>query len=844
MSLKGNPQTLSPSEALERYASNITGLTQAEATERLARYGPNSLREEKPSHLKLFLRQFKSILVYILIAAAILTLLIGDFKDTIIIVGLILFNSLIGFWQELKAEASIQALKKLTETRTKVLRDGKEVEVPSTDLVPGDVILLSEGDLVSADARLLESSGLMIDESSITGESVPVSKQVEILLPEKAMPYELTNCLISGTVVTRGSGKALVTATGSDTYIAGLAEKAQEASPESPLTKALAIFSRRYVILILVLITSLGVLAIAQGRDLVDVVYLLVAQLVSAVPEGLPLVITLVTVIGAMALSKRKTLTRYLPAVETLGSATVIASDKTGTITEGRLTVAGSFILDEPLLRLCGALCNDAKNGKGDSVDVAIANWFGESYEEERIRNPRIWSHPFDADLRMMATCNETTEGKKLFVKGAYESLKAIATNQADFAALEKELDSLAEKGLRVLAFGVGEGDEEPSSWKVRIVGLLGFLDPPKEGVREAVLTAKKAGMRVIMITGDHPKTALAIARSVGIWSEGDGMLTGKELEGLDDSQLCARLQNVTVLARVIPEHKYRVVKVLQSCGEIVAVTGDGVNDVPALRAADLGVAMGSGTEAAKSAAKMIITDNNLNVIVEAIRMGRIIADNIRKVIYYLLSTNINQIVLIALSLMANLPLPLIAIQILWINLVTDGVQDKTFPFAKEEGDVMARMPRDPQHQFFDREQIFRILFFALAVGWLIFEMYELLLTRYSRELAITIVFTSLVVAQWVNGIQAQKEKEPFFVNVRRSFTINPYVYMGVGVGMVLQLAAVYLLNDWFYTVPMNLEHWLYVLMIAVTSFVAIEARKLVEYYLMRKPQDRNGPMP
>ncbi|MCU0861836.1 MAG: HAD-IC family P-type ATPase, partial [Methanomassiliicoccales archaeon] len=424
---------------------------------------------------------------------------------------------------------------------------------------------------------------------------------------------------------------------------------------------------------------------------------------------------------------------------------------------------------------------------------------------------------------------------ESLFVKGAYEALRALATNLEEFPRLEGELDALAEKGLRVLAFGVGNGGEDPSSWRVRIVGLLGFLDPPKEGVREAVRTAKRAGMRVIMVTGDHPKTAMAIARSVDIWKEGDGMLTGKELEGMDDAQLCGRLKGVTVLARVIPEHKYRVVKTLQSCGEIVAVTGDGVNDVPALRAADLGVAMGSGTEAAKSAAKMIITDNNLGVIVEAIRTGRVIADNIRKVIYYLLSTNVNQLALIALSLAANLPLPLIAIQILWINLVTDGVQDKTFPFAKEEGDVMSRPPKDPQRQFFDKGQMARILFFALAIGWLTFEMYELLLLRYPQELASTIVFTSVVVAQWVNGIQAQKEREPFFVNVRRSFSINPYVYAAVGVGLLLQLAAVYLLTDWFSTVPMDLEHWVYVLMIALVSFAAVEARKLVEYFLMRR---------
>jgi Ca2+-transporting ATPase len=350
--------------------------------------------------------------------------------------------------------------------------------------------------------------------------------------------------------------------------------------------------------------------------------------------------------------------------------------------------------------------------------------------------------------------------------------------------------------------------------------------------VKGAVETAKKAGMRVVMITGDYPKTAKAIAAQVGIWQEGDGIVTGDQVESMSDEDLCL-MKSVTVMARVLPEHKYRLVKTLQSCGEIVTVTGDGVNDVPALRAADLGIAMGSGTEAAKSASKMVITDNDLGIIVEAIRTGRVIADNIRKVIYYLLSTNVNQLVLIGLSLLAFLPIPLLAIQILWINLVTDGVQDKTFPFAKEEGDVMSRRPKEPGKQFFDRGQLLRILFFAVTMGVVMFLLYILLLDRYSQEVAGTIIFTCVVVAQWVNGIQAQKEKEPFCVNIRRSFTINPYVYLGVAVGLLLQLAAIYLLTDWFSTVPMELEQWYYVLLVAVITFLVIEARKAAEYFLL-----------
>jgi P-type Ca2+ transporter type 2C len=839
MPLKGAPQAMKKEDALQTFSSSPQGLSVEEAKARLAKFGLNELTEKRPSKLLMLLRQFKSILVYILIAAAIITLLIGDVKDFAIILLLLVVNSVIGFWQEVKAEASIQALKKLTETKNNVLRDGQVISLSSKELVPGDVVQLFEGDLVTADLRILEETGLTVDESSITGESLPVTKDSDLVLSSNAFPYELANCLIAGTVITRGNAKALVTATGNDTYIASIAERAEEASPESPLTRALAAFSRRYMIVVVISIALLGAIALLQEREPLDVAYLLVAQLVSAVPEGLPLVITLVTVIGAMALSKRKTLTRYLPAVETLGSATVIATDKTGTITEGKLVVSESFALQEDSLRLCAALCNDSKDGRGDGVDVAIASWCGNAFEMTRVENPRLWSHPFDTKLRMMATFNQTSEGGRLFVKGAFESLKGIAQDSDALPQLEKELDRLAEGGMRVLAFGAGSGSEDPSTWRVQIVGLLGFVDPPKASVKGAVETAKKAGMRVVMITGDYPKTAKAIAAQVGIWQEGDGIITGEQVESMSDDDLCM-MKNVTVMARVLPEHKYRLVKTLQSCGEIVTVTGDGVNDVPALRAADLGIAMGSGTEAAKSASKMVITDNDLGIIVEAIRTGRVIADNIRKVIYYLLSTNVNQLVLIGLSLLAFLPIPLLAIQILWINLVTDGVQDKTFPFAKEEGDVMSRRPKDPGKQFFDRGQLLRILFFAVTMGVVMFLLYILLLDRYSQEVAGTIIFTCVVVAQWVNGIQAQKEKEPFCVNIRRSFTINPYVYAGVAVGLLLQLAAIYLLTDWFSTVPMDLEQWYYVLLVALMTFLVIEVRKAAEYFLVvrrKKPQ-------
>jgi Ca2+-transporting ATPase len=372
----------------------------------------------------------------------------------------------------------------------------------------------------------------------------------------------------------------------------------------------------------------------------------------------------------------------------------------------------------------------------------------------------------------------------------------------------------------------------------------MGFVDPPKKGVAETISVARKAGIRVLMVTGDHPGTAKAIAEEVGIFHPGDAVLTGKEIEILDDNLLCDRLNKATVLARAIPEHKYRVVKLLQSRNEIVAVTGDGVNDVPAIRAADLGIAMGSGTEAAKSASKMVIVDNDLSIIVEAVKLGRNIADNLRKVIYYLLSTNIMEIVLIGLALIAGLPSPLTAVQILWINLVTDGIPDKVFPFIKEEGDVMERWPKKPTEQFFDRSQIRRTLFFAVVIGAVLFVLYLWLREHYAEGVVNTIMFTSVAFVQLVNAIEAQKEREPFLKNVRWSIDINRYIYLAVLISIVLQLMAIYLLSDWFATTALNVEHWQYIILACLLTFISLELRKVVEGWREARSKDDRPEQP
>ncbi|MEM1901181.1 MAG: cation-transporting P-type ATPase [Candidatus Nezhaarchaeales archaeon] len=828
-----NPHAIEIEEVFRLLNSSPQGLTQEEALRRLKVYGKNVLEEEKISSLKIFLKQFKSYLIYILLIAALIAIVVGKIRDFAIIIFLVLVNSIIGYWQEHKAESAIRALKRLTESKVKVLRDQRPIEIPSSELVPGDVVLLSEGDLVTADIRLFKSSGLMVDESTITGESIPVAKDHSVLLPPDTMPYDLKNMVLAGTTVVRGSGTGVVVRTGKLTYLASIAEKVKERSPESPLTVAMNLFVRRYIFLVFALLATVGVVGYLQAREMVEIAYFLIAQLVSAVPEGLPIVTVLILTMGAMALSKRKTLVRHLPAVETLGSATVIATDKTGTITEGRLVVREVYAVDKEKLKLIAALCNDSKGDVGDPIDVALAKWVGEDYEKLRALYPRIKEYPFDVKRRFMATVNEVNNRSMIFIKGAYEVLKPMAKNNLD--DLERALKSMAEKGLRVLAFGLGEWNgDNVEDWRIEMVGLIGFLDPPKEGVREAVLTAKKAGIRIIMITGDHPLTARAVAKEVGIWSEGDLVLTGRDIESMSDDELYEALRKATVLARVLPEQKYRVVKVLQERGEIVAVTGDGVNDVPALKVADLGIAMGSGAEAAKSAAKMVIVDNNLKVIVEAIKGGRVIADNIRKVIYYLVSTNMGELVLISSAISAGLPLPLYPTQVLWVNLVTNGVQDKTFPLAKEEGNVMERPPKNPYKQFFDLPQIARILVFGLTMGLGNFLLFNHLLSICSVERAVSIIFTSVVIAEWLNGFQAQKEREPFFKNIRRSLTINPYIFVGTGIGLALQSLALYVVPEWFHAIPITLECWGYALIIPLICFMVVEVRKWIELLLKK----------
>ena len=826
------PHSISVEQVIEGFkTSSQNGLSFHEVLKRSKFFGKNEIEEEKINYLKIFLHQFSNILVYVLIIASLISILTGKYIDFFTIFAIIVINTVLGFWMELKAEVSINALKKLTKSNDMVIREGKTESIESSEIVPGDIILLFEGSLVTSDIRIIDSSSLMIDESSITGESFPVEKDHLAILREDVLEFEQKNMAFAGSTVVRGSAKGLVVRTGKNTYFNALAQRAQEASPVSTLAKSLNYFAKYYIGSVVFMLLIVGLFAYYQQRDIFDIAYILIAELVSAVPEGLAMVVTLVMVIGALALSRKKTFVRHLPAVETLGNATIIAADKTGTITEGRINVQEVYSIDEEKLKLVAGLCNDSHGNKGDPVDVALSIW---SYDISKTKEkyPRIWSYAFDSAKRIMATAHEVEGSARIFIKGAYEELKKIALNKSDFEKLEENLTKMSSDGLRVLAFGDGDfTSDNIENAKINIVGLVGFLDPPKETVKKAVHAASKAGIKVIMITGDYPLTAKAVAEQVGIYHKKDLVLTGEEIERMSDEELSKEVKPATVFARILPEHKYRIVKTLQQMGEVVAVTGDGVNDVPALKKADLSIAMGGGTEAAKSVSKMIITDNNLEVIVDAVRNGRVIVDNLRKLIYYLISSSIMEMFFIFFSIILGLPLPLSAIQILWINIVTGGSQDKTFPFAKEEDNVMDRPPRKNHNQFFDSVQIFRLMFFGLPMGIILLELYKYLLKTHIYEEAMTICFTSVVLAQLINGIQAQEQKDPFLRNIKKSFTINPYIFIGVGFGILLQLFAVYVADEIFHAIPLPLRYWKYPLAIALISFGIVELRKWLELF-------------
>ncbi len=860
------------------------GLSADEVGRRRAEHGANTLPEppKRPLFMVL-LRQFTSPLIYILFVAAALAAALGHPGDATVILAVVLVNALIGTYQEGRAERSMDALRRLSTLRVRVLRDGQEQEIAARDLVPGDVLLLAAGDAVAADARLIEQESLAVAEAALTGESVPVAKALAAL-PEATALADRHNMVFSGTYVAAGRARAVVTATGANTEVGGIARMTEQAEEQkTPLELRIAQFGRYLVAAALVLFVVVLLLGVLRGLPLDEVLMVAISQMVSMVPEGLPVAMTIALAVGMQRMAAKGAIIRRLAAVETLGSTTVICSDKTGTLTRNEMTVRALWLpggrevdvggvgyapegvlseggqpldpADESVVTLLQAavLCNDAdmlppdEEGAawtvlGDPTEAAllvVAAKAGIDWRSLRESAAREAELPFDSDARMMATCHCSAEAPhRLIVKGAPEAVLHLCTLDGVAAneVARKAAEAMAARALRVLAVAAlaeetldASAGFEGLGGGARLLGLVGQIDPPREEVKQAVAECRDAGIRTVMVTGDHKLTGLAIARALGIAGDGDRAVDGGELERMSDRELGAQLHCIAVFARVHPAQKLRIVEALQARGEVVAMTGDGVNDAPALARADVGVAMGiSGTDVAKSAARIVITDDNFSTIVGAIEQGRVVYGNLKKVILYLFATSIDEVVVLLLALLAGYPLPLAAVQILWINIVTEGTLTVNLVMDPPDGDEMRRAPVPRDDRLVGRDMLGRIALMVLATvtvtfGWFAWRLE----TGVALDAVRTETFTLLAVCQWFNVLNCQSATRSA---LRLGILRNRWLLGGLVASAALQAAVLYWtpLGAMFHTVPIPPADLLPVVALASVVLWTEEARKLI----------------
>ena len=864
--------------ARELAADSAVGLSSAEAVARLSIFGPNELveRARTPAWL-LFVGQFTNTMILVLAAAAAVTALIGDRKDTVVIGAIIVLNGVVGFVQEYRAEQAMAALRRLTAEEAHVVRDGAPSRSAAAGLVPGDLVVLGAGDVVPADLRLVEAQALRVDEAALTGESEPVAKSTEVLpAGEGTLVGDRRNIAFKGTAVTYGRAAGIVVATGMATELGRIAELLQaHGTGPTPLQQRLASLARWMAAAALVVCAVVFATGVARGEP-VDRMFLTAVSLaVAAIPEGLPAVVTVALALGARRMAERHALVRKLPAVETLGSVTVICSDKTGTLTENRMVVervwtpAGEYAVTgdgyEPAGRLLGdadpatdvhldalvriaAACNDAilhppeHAGErwrltGDPTDgalLALAGKAGVDRETLERRYPRRAEVAFDAGRRRMSTIHTDGDGYWVAAKGALEALAPLlgATEPAHVAAAREVAERWAADGLRVLALAERRAaripDDAPERLEtdLRLAGIVGITDPPRPEVRQAIADCRAAGVVPVMITGDHVLTAGAVARRLGIPTGAGCALTGTELDALDDERFADRVTGVSVYARTSPEQKLRIVDAWKRRGAVVAMTGDGVNDAPALRRADIGVAMGiMGTDVSKEAADMVLADDNFATIVHAVKEGRRIYDNIRRFVRYLLTTNSGEIWVMFLGPLLGLPVPLLPVQILWINLVTDGLPAIALGLEPAEADTMRRPPRRP------RESIFAGGLWQHAV-WVGLLMAAVVLPIQAAARATgwhwpTMVFTTLALLQLGHALAVRSEHESFFNLGARS---NPWLLAAVGTTLAVQVAIIYVpfLQDVFGTAALGAVEFTVVAVASTAAFVAVEIEKWI----------------
>ena len=869
------------------------GLSTEEAKKRLGFYGENKLPEgKKITILEIIAHQLINPLIFILIAAGIVSIVIGEAKDAIFIFLVILINSLLGAYQEFNAEKSASSLQKLLKIKARVQRDGKEVEIPSEELVPGDIVYLESGLKVPADIRLIEESNLEIDESLLTGESVAAKKQIHLLRKDIGVA-ERTNMAFAGSTVMTGRGKGVVAGTGVLTQVGQIAQNVLEGkSAKPPLILRMEKFVEQITIAIVALSVILAVILRMQGVSVSEIFFFVVALAVSAIPEGLPVALTVALSIATKRMAKRNVIVRRLTSVESLGSCTVIASDKTGTLTVNEQTAKkiilpdgttysingegyngdGNVIEDgtgetaglrqnqhlENLVRI-GVLSNEATLYKenetwkhhGDAVDVALlgmAYKFGLNPQEIKSIHPLTDKIPYESERKFSAAfCNENGM-VYIAAKGAVETILDFCNSMTDGKTVKpvdkeiilKQADEMASKGYRVLAFAKGEFKdfakkevyENQDIPPMTFFGLICFIDPLRPEAKESVAKCKKAGIKVIMVTGDHPATAGTIALELGIMEKGQKVVTGQMLaeSGCADSPACENLiSSATVFARVSPLQKLEIVNVLIRDGEFVAVTGDGVNDAPALKRANIGVAMGSGTDVAKEVGSMIVIDDNFSSIVAGIEEGRYAYDNVRKVIYLLISTGAAEIILVLLSLLAGLPLPFLAVQLLWLNLVTNGIQDVALAFEGGEPGAMLKKPRKPSETIFNSQMIQQTIVASSTVGLIVFGLWYWLieLSAMNETHARDLILLLMVFMQNIHAFNSRSETVSVFkIPLKR----NVVLVFGVLIAQGIHILSMQIpfMQSLLRIEPITLKEWLYVLALAVPILITVEIFKFV----------------
>lgn len=838
------------------------GLTAAQANERLAQHGPNALEaQKKPPLWMVFLRQFYDFMILVLIAAAIIAGIIGDVADTIVILVIVLANAVIGFIQEYRAEKAMEALKQMAAQGATALRDGHPFPLPAADLVPGDVVLLEAGNIVPADIRLFEVHNLSVEEASLTGESHPVDKHAAPLTGHDIPLGDRLNMAYKGTSITHGRATGIVVATGMNTELGTIARMLQAPDQATPLQKRLAKFGKNLSYIVLLICGLYFGLGYLRGESPLLMLLTAISLAVAAIPEALPAVITIALALGARRMAHGKALVRNLPAVETLGSVTYICTDKTGTLTLNQMTVqevstgAESVPLGELepdtdeqaawLLRAM-ALCNDvteddAGNLLGDPTETALCKaaqeqWFDKA-ELERSEFPRVGEIPFDSERKSMTTIHHCGDGYVAFTKGALDGLlpKTANTTTDGQARWMQRGDAMAEQGLRVLGFAMRRLPDLPATLEpqavecdLQLIGMVGLIDPPREEARLAVHECKTAGIRPVMITGDYLLTARNIARRLGILDSPDDLVvTGAELAAMPTAEFSEKVEHIRVYARVSPEQKLSIVQALQAKGHFVAMTGDGVNDAPALKRADIGVAMGiTGADVSKEAADLILLDDNFASIVKAVKQGRRIFDNIRKFVRYIMTGNSGELWTLVLAPLLGLPIPLLPIHILWINLVSDGLPSIALAAEPAEKGIMKRSPRPANESIFAGGLGRHILWVGLLIGALCIGT-QAWAVRAGLEHGQTMVFAMLSFSQVAHVLAIRSESESLF---RQGLLSNLPLFGAATLTVALQLAIMYLpaLQSMFKTAPLSLAELGIVVGGAAVVFIAVEVEKVL----------------